>query len=103
MVKDDFLKFMLIAGSIVLPFIMCFSQKKWIHFRLIFNAAAIIAVLVFGNIASLSIYQIIKDNTVFMTAIHAIFLNPFFLITGAYIGIYLLYKLILISMEEIQK
>ncbi|MFA1818853.1 transposase [Virgibacillus oceani] len=94
---------MLIAGSIVLPFIMYISQKKWIQFRLIFNAAAIIAVLVFGNIASLSVYQIIKDNTVFMTAIHAIFLNPFFLITGSYIGIYLLYKLILISMEEQQK
>jgi len=91
---------MLIAGSIIFPFILYFSQRKWIQLRLVFNAAAIIAVLVFGNIASLSIYQIIKDNTVFMTAIHAIFLNPFFLITGAYIGVYLLYKLILISREE---
>jgi hypothetical protein len=94
---------MLIGGSIVLPLIMFYSQKSWRPLRLIYNVAAIIAVLVFGNIATLSIYKIINDNTVFMTAIHAIFLNPYFLITGAYIGIYLLYRLILLSMKEQQK
>jgi len=94
---------MLIVGSIALPLIMFYSQKYWVRLRLIYNLFAIIAGLVFGNIASLSIYKIIKDKTVFMTAIHAIFLNPFFLIAGSYIGIYVLYRLLLLSMEEQQE
>lgn len=94
------MKALLIAGSIIFPVIMFYSQKLWIRLRLIYNLVAIIAVLVFGNIASLSIYKIIKDKTVFMTAIHAVFLNPIFLIAGSYIGIYVLYRLLLLSMKE---
>src|SRR5699024_2846286 len=96
----DIMKVMLIAGSIILPLIMFYSQKHWLRLRFIYNFVAIIAALVFGNIASLSIYKIIKDKTVFMTSIHAIFLNPFFLIAGSYIGIYALYRLLLLSLEE---
>lgn len=99
----DIVKIMMIAGSIILPLIMFYSQKYLVRLRLIFNLAAIIALLVFGNIATLSIYKIIKDNTVFMTAIHAVFLNPFFLIAGSYIGIYILYGLLLLTMEEQQE
>ncbi|WP_026907419.1 hypothetical protein [Paucisalibacillus globulus] len=97
------MKAILITGSIVLPLIMFYSQKTWTRLRLIYNLVTIIALLVFGNIASLSVYQIIKDKTVFMTAIHAIFLNPLFLISGAYIGIYVLYRMLLLSIEEKQK
>jgi glucose-6-phosphate-specific signal transduction histidine kinase len=97
------MKAILITGSIVLPLIMFYSQKTWRRLRLIYNLVTIIALLVFGNIASLSVYQIIKDKTVFMTAIHAIFLNPLFLISGAYIGIYVLYRMLLLSIEEKQK
>ncbi|WP_139343295.1 transposase [Virgibacillus siamensis] len=90
----------LVAGTIVVPFIMFLLQKVSSNYRLIFNIAAIISTLIFGTISSLSIYQIIKDNTVFMTEIHAVFLNPFFLVTGAYIGLYILYRLLLITTEE---
>lgn len=89
-----------ILGSISLPLLMLYSQKISTKFNLVYNILAIIAILVFGNIASLSIYKVIKENSVFMTTIHAIFLNPFFLITGAYIGIYVLYRMLLLSMEE---
>ncbi|WP_164214947.1 transposase [Virgibacillus sp. YIM 98842] len=94
------MRIMLIAGSFILPLIMFYTQKRWLRLRIIYNAAAIVAVLVFGNISSLSIYQIIKDDTVFMTAIHGIFLNPFFLVAGSYIGIYILYRLLLLCMVE---
>jgi len=60
----------------------------------------VLSVIVFGNIAAISIYQIIRDNEVFMTAIHAVFLNPAFLISGAYIGIYTIYRLMLLVKEE---
>lgn len=89
-----------ILGSISLPLLMLYSQKISTKFNLVYNILAIIAILVFGNITSLSIYKVIKENSVFMTTIHAIFLNPFFLITGAYIGIYVLYRMLLLSMEE---
>lgn len=89
-----------ILGSILLPLLMLYSQKISTKFNLVYNILAIIAILVFGNITSLSIYKVIKENSVFMTTIHAIFLNPFFLITGAYIGIYVLYRMLLLSMEE---
>lgn len=97
------MKILLIAGSIILPLIMLYTQHHWFRLRIIYDAAAIIALLIFGNIASLSIYQIIIDNTVFMTEIHAIFLNPYFLISGSYIGVYILYQLLLIFSEDIRQ
>lgn len=100
--EGDILKILLIAGSIIFPLIMFYSQKYWLKLRFIYHVTAIIAALIFGNIASISIYQIIRDNTVFMTAIHGIFLNPYFLTTGAYLGVYILYRLLQISVEELQ-
>ncbi|WP_256218323.1 transposase [Bacillus sp. MUM 116] len=70
------------------------------RFRYIFNLGVIVSAIIFGNIASLSIYEIIKDNTVFMTNIHSIFLNPFFLLTGGYLGIYILYRLIKLTIDD---
>ena len=70
---------------------MFITQRKWYMFRIIFNLLALISALVFGNIAAVAIQNILKDDTVFMTNIHGIFLNPFFLITGAYLGVYLIY------------
>lgn len=94
------MKALLVLGSVIFPLIMFFLQRKWIRFRLVFNLSAIIATLVFANISSLSIYQIIIDNTVLMTNIHKIFLNPYFLITGSYIGVYVLYRLLILTMRE---
>lgn len=94
------MKIMLVIGSIALPIFMFFTQKRWGRLRDIYHIIAMIAVLVFGNIASLSIYTIIKEGTVFMTAIHGIFLNPFFLMAGSYIGVYVLYGLLLLSAEN---
>jgi hypothetical protein len=96
------MKVLLILTSIILPLVMYVIEKLWFKSRLVFNLVAIISVLIFGNIASLSIYSIIKNKTVFMTTIHAVFLNPFFLITGGYLGIYLLYRLIKVALHELK-
>lgn len=64
------------------------------------NILSVVSIIIFGSIAATSIYQIIIDNAVFMTTIHAIFLNPFFLITGAYLGIYTITRLMIITMNE---
>jgi len=94
------LKFLLIILSIIVPLVMLLLQKKSKIARTAFNVLAVLATIIFGGIASTSIYQIIVDNAVFMTTIHAIFLNPLFLVTGAYIGVYMLYRFLLWTWEE---
>ncbi|SFB36233.1 hypothetical protein SAMN04488072_11933 [Lentibacillus halodurans] len=98
--KDDGMKIFLVAGSIVLPVIMYLTQNNWNRLRFMFNLAAVISALIFGNIASLSVYQIIKNETVMMINIHAIFLNPLFLITGSYLGLYIIFRLLAAVMED---
>ena len=93
------LKLLLIVGSVVIPVIMVVLHKKGTKFQIFFNIAAILAALLFGDIASIAIYNIIKEDTVFMTNIHGLFLNPLFLLTGAYLGVYLLYTLILWTLK----
>lgn len=94
------MKFLLISSSIGVPFLMVLLQKMWLKLRLFFNAAAILSALVFGNISSLAIYGIIRDKTVFMTNIHGIFLNPLFLFTGSYLGVYFIYRMVLLTLDE---
>lgn len=94
------MKILLVLGSIVIPIVMFILRKKWGKLHLTFNLLAIISALIFGNIASISIYNILVDNTVFMTKIHAIFLNPFFLITGSYLGVYILYLLLIFTIDN---
>lgn len=94
------MEILLILGSIVIPILMVLLQRRKYTFRIIFHVAAIMSALIFGNIASIAIHQIIEDGTVFMTNIHALFLNPFFLLTGAYLGLYLLYVIILHAVND---
>jgi uncharacterized membrane protein YqaE (UPF0057 family) len=88
------MKFFLVLGSIALPLIMIGLQRRVERMDMIFNLLSIICALTFGNISAFAIYDIIHNHTVFMTNIHALFLNPLFLLTGAYLGVYLLYRLI---------
>ncbi len=94
------MKFLIIVGSIIMPIIMLLMQKYGENWRAIFTVAAIIAALIFGDIAAVAIYEIIEDKTVFMTNVHAVFLNSAFLITGAYLGVYAIYQLFLLGLVE---
>ncbi|MDT8859730.1 hypothetical protein N0O92_05745 [Alkalihalobacillus sp. MEB130] len=64
------------------------------------NIIAVVSGVIFGNIITVTIYTIIQSNEVFMTTVHGIFLNPLFLVTGGYLGVFVLYRLILISIAE---
>ncbi|MFJ7666353.1 transposase [Lysinibacillus sp. NPDC097195] len=94
------MKLLLIILSIIVPLVMLWLQNKSKNVRTAFNVLAVLATFIFGGIASTSIFQIIADDAVFMTTIHAIFLNPFFLVTGAYMGVYILYRLLLLTSDE---
>lgn len=95
------MEILLISGSIVSPLLMLFLRRYWPISRFVFNILALFSALIFGNIASLAIHEIIEDKTVFMTNIHGLFLNPFFLIAAAYTGVYFLYRMLIWTSEEI--
>ncbi|MFJ7970932.1 transposase [Psychrobacillus sp. NPDC096389] len=94
------MKVLLVIASISFPIIMFYLQNKNMKFQFLFNIIAVISAVIFGSIASTSIFQILIDNAVFMTAIHGIFLNPFFLTTGAYLGVFFVYRLLILTMDE---
>ncbi|WP_377865951.1 hypothetical protein [Bacillus sp. R86525] len=62
--------------------------------RIVLHISAYLAVYVLGTIISITIYDVLIQNLVFMTSIHGILLNPFFLLAGVYIGIYTLYLIL---------
>lgn len=93
------MKIIIVVASIIVPLLMIYFQHHKTLVSRIYHIIALIAFLIFGNIAALSIYQIIKEQTVFTMEIHGLFLNPFFLITGAYIGVYVIYHLLLLSLN----
>ncbi len=84
---------------IVLPSLMVYLQQKSDKMRLIFNALGVVSAILFGYIAATSITQIILEGVVFMTTIHAVFLNPIFLITGAYLGLFFIQYMINITIH----
>ncbi|ANC76325.1 transposase [Fictibacillus phosphorivorans] len=94
------MKLLILVGSLLVPVGMFWLQTVWPKSRLLFNVIAIIAALIFGDLAAIAIQQIIHDNTVFMTNIHGVLLNPFFLVAGSYLGVYLIYRLILWTSAE---
>lgn len=91
---------LILLASIILPILMVITAKKWDKAEFIFHVVAVISTIIFGNIAAVSVYEILHDKTVFMTNIHGIFLNPFFLMTSSYLGLYLIYQLLKLTMRK---
>ena len=94
------LKFLLVLSTVIAPAIMLFLSSKSDKLQIVFNSIAVLSIIIFGSIVSTSIYQIILDDEVFMTTIHAIFLNPAFLVTGSYLGVFIIYRLMKLSIIE---
>ncbi|PEU76326.1 hypothetical protein CN386_17040 [Bacillus cereus] len=87
------MKLLIGTFPIVLSFIFYWLAKHH-TIRIALHILAYLALYVLGTIISINIYDVLIQDLVFMTSIHGILLNPFFLISGAYIGIYTLYLLL---------
>lgn len=85
---------------IIVPILMYILRSRTKHSRSIFNAIAVISLFIFSIITATSIYEVLITQSLFTTKIHGIFLNPFFLITGSYLGIYIIYLLISLTITE---
>ncbi|WP_336634981.1 transposase [Lysinibacillus fusiformis] len=89
----------ILVTIIVIPALMVYLQQKSDKMRLVFNALGAVSAIFFGYIAATSITQIILEDVVFMTTIHAVFLNPIFLLTGAYLGLFFIQYMIDITIH----
>jgi hypothetical protein len=89
------MKWIIIISTIGVPLILYTVAKFYERVTLLYNLVAVLCAWIFGAIAANSVYEILRDKTVFMTNIHAIFLNAYFLFAGAYLGVYMIYLLIL--------
>jgi len=93
------MKTILVISTALVPVLMYYVTTISKHIQNAFNVIAVIALVLFGMITSTAVYQVIIDQAVFSTAIHSIFLNPYFLITGAFLGAYFIYRLLVLTME----
>ncbi|SDC53597.1 hypothetical protein SAMN02799630_00076 [Paenibacillus sp. UNCCL117] len=82
---------LLIAGSILAPLLMFAVRFFTPKLALFFDFIAVAALYGFGWIATGAIYKILRDDTVMMTEVHRVFYSSWFLMSGAYLGVYALY------------
>ncbi|MCY9668282.1 transposase [Paenibacillus alginolyticus] len=88
--------------SILLPISMLVSAWLFTFCRTIYHVLAVGCAYVFGIISVLAIYEILRDETVFMTNIHGIFQNGLFLLSGGYLGCYGIYTLLRWTLKELR-
>lgn len=62
----------------------------------LFDVVAVVAAFMFFVIAADAIRETIVHDTVFMTEVHEVLVNPFFLGAGAYLGPYAIGRLVML-------
>ncbi|WAH36435.1 transposase [Alicyclobacillus dauci] len=93
----------IILGIIFIPVVMSGTYFMWHRLRLVYDVVALISAIVSFSASSTTIYSVIKNNTVFMTTLHALFIDPFFLIPSAYLGVYVIYMLCIAVFEQFKQ
>ncbi|MEC0247627.1 hypothetical protein P4H65_17695 [Paenibacillus chitinolyticus] len=85
----------LVWGTVVaVPWLLVWLQNKVTGAKFIIDVLAYAALVLFSGIAGITVAEILVNNTVFMTSVHKVFLNPFFLASGGWLGLYALQRLI---------
>jgi hypothetical protein len=82
----------LIVGAILGPILMFVLRHRSI--AAIFDLLAALSVLLANIAAGLAVLEIKQENTEFTTHVHEIFMDPLFLATTGYIGVYSVYRLL---------
>jgi hypothetical protein len=94
------MSWLILLSAIFIPLMMLGLVRAFAICRRLFDGIAVLSSYVFGIIAAMAVYKILRDDTVFMTHIHGIFNNGWFLTSGAYLGNYGLYKLIQMMVRQ---
>ncbi|WP_424768056.1 hypothetical protein [Paenibacillus sp. sgz302251] len=80
------------SGLAVFSVIIGWSSRVSAMAGRIFDSLAAAALFVGFIIAAAAVAESVIHDTVFMTEVHRVLLNPFFLISGAYLGPYVVGK-----------
>lgn len=86
--------FWLIAGFIAVPFVMAVLAALNRGFRWIWGLLALLSFYITGSIIAAEVYRNILHGTVLTTDVHHLLLNPWFLVAGAYLGLYVPYRML---------
>lgn len=92
----------MVVLSFLIPISMLISAWLFTMCRIVYHVLAVACAYVFSIISVLAIYEILRDETVFMTNIHGIFQNGLFLLSGAYLGCYGIYTLLRWTLKELR-
>ncbi|MFS0840035.1 hypothetical protein [Paenibacillus sp. 1P03SA] len=85
----------LVWGAVfTVPWLLVWLQNKVTGAKRIMDTAAYAALVLFSGIAGVTVSEILVNGTVFMTSVHKVFLNPLFLASGGWLGLYALQRLI---------
>ncbi|SEG36999.1 hypothetical protein [Paenibacillus sp. UNC499MF] len=85
----------LVWGAVIaVPWLLVWLQNKAAGAKRIMDVAAYAALVLFSAIAGVTVTEILVNDTVFMTSVHKVFLNPLFLASGGWLGLYALQRLI---------
>jgi len=87
-------KIVLIAAFIAVPFVMAGLAHRNRALATALHLLAVLSFFVAGSIFAAVMYEVVKQGTQLTSQIHAVFLYPSFLIAGAYIGVYIPYRLL---------
>lgn len=84
----------LLIGLAAGAFLCCWARSNSRTAQIGTDIAAMLAVAGFFIPASATIIETLADDTVFMTKVHEVLLNPVFLASGAYLGPYIAGRLL---------
>ncbi|WP_438445429.1 transposase [Gorillibacterium sp. sgz5001074] len=85
---------LIVAGTVLIPLAMWGTSVSREGLRSAYDLLALAAALTFGIWSGLAVYGINRHHTVLTTEIHKLFLDPWFLSAGAYLGLYGIYRIL---------
>ncbi len=91
--KEEWFMFLFIVLLTVIPAAIVIVVRQSIIAEKVMAFLAVISTIVFAAITMSAIQQILLDQTVFMTSIHGVFLDPLFLTSGGYVLFFFVYRL----------
>ncbi|PWK13153.1 transposase [Tumebacillus permanentifrigoris] len=86
------MQLVLILGTILVP--ICMFVLRHRPLAAVFDLIAALSVLLANIAAGLAVLEIKQESTEFTTHVHEIFMDPLFLVTTGYIGVYSVYRLL---------
>jgi len=88
------LEIIMIAVFIAVPFIMLALAAYVRPIRLVFHALALLSFYSAGSVLALAVYRTVLHGTVLTTNVHTILMDPWLLFPGAYLGLYIPYRML---------